>query len=150
MKSDQMNSSIISSFILKFSQVGLPIYTRNSIWETRDMSSIHRSISFGLIIHPETVEWPAKFLIMDLVEIGVARWMICFFFVSDLCSPSEIRSRSLSLFRLGSRNLLMWILSSTRFLPKWSHLPVRFVTRVTRTNCNLVITALLSVLRRRI
>ena len=73
MKSDQMNNNIISPFILKFWQVGLPIYMRKLIWEARDMRMIHRSIPFGLRIHPKIVEQLVKFLIPDLAESGVAR-----------------------------------------------------------------------------
>ena len=129
-KPHQMNISIVSLVTLKSWSANLLIYTRHLVWETGDMILIHRGIPLGLIIgltiHHEKVEWPTKFQTLDLADSGVVRWRICIFSMSDLCSPSELRSISLMLFCES-------IPLGNRMFPQWSHLPVGFDSGVSKT-----------------
>ena len=46
-KSKQMNDNIITLLIFEFWNIGLSIYMRYSIWKTRNVSKIHRSIPYN-------------------------------------------------------------------------------------------------------
>ena len=47
MKSKQMNASAITPLIFEPCKICLAIYTRYSIWETKNVSTIHRSIPYN-------------------------------------------------------------------------------------------------------
>ena len=57
--------------IYEFGKISFPIYARNSIWKTRNVSTIHRGIYSISLIHLEIIEVTKKLFKLPVLNNGV-------------------------------------------------------------------------------